>query len=85
MQAWKADPSDIMKQIPVWMAQYIVSKYVRADNTLENAKYLGYVDARELYPDFKPVSFEDYLGEVLAGKAQRAFAKAESVGDHFKE
>lgn len=53
VQAWTADPSDITKRVQVWMSQYIVSKYVRADNTMENAKYLGYVDARELYPGFQ--------------------------------
>lgn len=52
-------------------AQYSLSKFIRQDGTLENAKYLGYLDARELYPDFKPISFEEYVDELLAGGGKR--------------
>ncbi|KAL5428866.1 hypothetical protein PMIN04_000481 [Paraphaeosphaeria minitans] len=34
-----------------------------------NAKYLGYLDARELYPDLNPVKFEEYLDDLVEGKA----------------
>jgi hypothetical protein len=53
--------------------QYIYSKYIRRDNTPEMAHYLGYMDARELYPDFSPISFAELVDEVLAGKAQRPY------------
>jgi hypothetical protein len=59
-------------QINRW--QYAISKYIRRDNTPENAKYLGYIDARELYPDFKPISFSEYLDELLAGKGYKPYA-----------
>jgi hypothetical protein len=54
-------------------ASYIVSKYVRRDNTPENAKYLGYIDARELYHDFKPISFSEFIDELFAGKAKKLY------------
>ena len=30
------------------------------ENTLENAKRLGYLDVRELYPDVAPVSLKEF-------------------------
>jgi hypothetical protein len=72
--AHKADPSDSMKTSKVFQTEYIVSKYIRRDNTLENAKYLGYLDARALYPNFKPISFSAFVDELLDGKAARPYA-----------
>ncbi|PIL32965.1 hypothetical protein GSI_05083 [Ganoderma sinense ZZ0214-1] len=37
--------------------------FVLEENTLENAKRLGYLDARELYPDIAPLSLEEYAKE----------------------
>lgn len=51
----------------MWGLQYTHSKHIRGDNTMENAKYLGYLDARELYPDFKPITFEECVKETIAG------------------
>lgn len=39
--------------------EYSYSLYVCGDNTLEKAKIAGALDARELYPDFKPVTLEE--------------------------
>lgn len=55
------------------MQQYYLSWGVRGDNTPEYAKYLGYLDARELYPDFKPITMEEYIKEVLDGNATAVF------------
>ena len=68
-----AAPTDFMKMVGLFGAQYTVSKYIRRDNTLENAKYLGYLDARELYPDIKPISFETFLREMLDGKVKKPY------------
>jgi hypothetical protein len=46
--------------VPFAMAQYVESVFIRGDNTLENAKRLGAIDARELYPSFKPNVTEEY-------------------------
>jgi len=53
--------------------EYNVSKFLRKDNTPHNAKYLGYLDARELYPDFVAKSFVEFVDELLAGKMERPY------------
>jgi hypothetical protein len=49
--------------------EYRYSMYVRGDNDPAYAKYLGYLDARELYPEFVPRRFEAYAKELLEGNA----------------
>ena len=51
----------------------MISWGIRGDNTAEYAKYLGYVTSKELYPDLKFTSFEEYLHEVLAGEAKGVY------------
>ncbi|KAH7062566.1 hypothetical protein B0J12DRAFT_645805 [Macrophomina phaseolina] len=53
--------------------QYENTMFVRGDNCLEYAKYLGYLDARELFPDLRPKSFREFLEEVLAGKGVKPY------------
>lgn len=53
--------------------EYAYSKFVRGDNSPEYAKYLGYLDARDLYPEFVPQSFEAFAKELLDGKAGKFF------------
>ncbi len=43
-----------------------ISMLVLEENTLENAKKLGYLDARELYPDIAPLPFEEYAKRFYA-------------------
>ena len=43
-----------------------ISMFVLQENTLENAKKLGYLDARELYPDVAPLSLEEYAKQFYA-------------------
>jgi hypothetical protein len=62
-----------MAQMMRVLADYDYSKYVRADNTPAYAKYLGYLDARELYPDFQPITFRDFVGELLGGKLEMPY------------
>lgn len=62
-----------MQRIPLIRAQYNHSKFVRGDNHPDRAAYLGYLDARKLYPDFQPISFEAFLKEVVDGKAKRVY------------
>ena len=57
----------------VAVLSYSYSKFVREDNCPANAKYLGYLDTRELYPDFKPISFEQFTREVLHGEAKKPY------------
>ena len=48
--------------------QYLNSWGVRGDNTPESAKYLGYLDFKELYPDVKGKALETMVQETLDGK-----------------
>lgn len=63
--------------VAVAMQSYSYSKFVREDNCPVNAKYLGYLDTRELYPDFKPINFEQFVREVLQGEAKKPYANGQ--------
>lgn len=56
------------------MAQYEHSKCVRRDNSPGYADYLGYIIARELYRDFRPITFRDFFAEVMAGKGRKVYS-----------
>jgi hypothetical protein len=55
-------------------AQYTYSTGVRGDNTPEYARYLGYLDGKELYPGFDFIPFRKYVSELIDGTARRAYA-----------
>ncbi|KAK7031597.1 glycoside hydrolase [Favolaschia claudopus] len=69
--ALKADPNNEQAHLKYDFAQYDYSKYFRGDNTPAYAKYLGYLDATELYPDFRPRKFKEFMVELLEGKIAR--------------
>ncbi|EGY17640.1 isoflavone reductase family protein [Verticillium dahliae VdLs.17] len=75
--------ADLALGSPEWFKraqfEYWNSWGVRGDNTPETAAYLGYLDARELYPDFKPRTLEEYAKEVLAGEAKRVYAEIKAA------
>ena len=77
--AHEADPADQLKRRILYLMQYHHSKYIRGDNTKANARYLGYLDARELYPEFRPVSFETFVRELLEGRARRPYPEMRVV------
>lgn len=62
------DPNNFGLALQKVGSQYQISWGIRGDNTPEYAKYLGYVDSKELYPDFKFRAFEEVMEEVIAGK-----------------
>lgn len=53
--------------------EFLNSWGLRGDNTPEYARYFGYIDARELYPDFQPKKMEEFAKELLAGKLRRVY------------
>ena len=69
-----ADPKSLAGRIGQSTNEYRISKFIRGDNTSENAKYLGYLDARELYPELKPITFDRFLDELIAGKARKLYS-----------
>ncbi|KAL4805968.1 hypothetical protein BDV18DRAFT_140237 [Aspergillus unguis] len=91
-QSSETYPFDPIKFIPRYLAEYQLSWGIRGDNSPEYAKYLGYLLAKDLYPDFKPVDFKTYLTDVYNGVAkgiytdrtiskaqQRMFPRSEST------
>jgi len=62
-----------LTRIKLHQTEYNYSKFVRGDNTHQYAKYLGYLNAGELYPDFKPVAWRDFLKDLLDGKISRPY------------
>ncbi|KAK3709140.1 hypothetical protein LTR37_011119 [Vermiconidia calcicola] len=66
----KKDPNDMLPAFVKIATQYVISWDIRGDNTPENAKYLGYLTSKELYPGMGFIKFRDYLQEVLDGKAK---------------
>ncbi|KAL6401179.1 isoflavone reductase family protein [Ilyonectria robusta] len=53
--------------------QLLLSWAIRGDNTPEYAGYLGYLDGKELYPDFEYVKFEDYVKAALNGTVKGVY------------
>jgi len=82
-QALAANPKDWMALIGQYSGEYKYSQYVRGDNTPEYAKYLGYLDAGELYPDFKPITWREFLVDLLAGKTEKPYP--DGFPDSYKE
>jgi len=66
-------PQDLAAFFDLIGSQYRYSWGVRGDNTPEHAKYLGYLDAKELYPDFKPAKFQDFVKSLVAGTAKKVY------------
>ena len=66
--ALEADPGDGAKQASRAWLEYMVSMHVLGENTRANALALGYLDARELYPDMPRHSLEDFAKEFYAMK-----------------
>ncbi|KAL1311476.1 hypothetical protein AAFC00_004418 [Neodothiora populina] len=73
-KALEKDPTDLVAMVDKVGVQYKISWGARADNTPQNAKYLGYLDAKELYPEFKFRSLEDYTVGLLEGKSKPVYS-----------
>ncbi|TFK83840.1 NAD-P-binding protein [Polyporus arcularius HHB13444] len=61
--AFAKDPTDLQATMKLMWAQYMNSMHFLQENTLENAKRLGYLDARELYPDLPAQSLGEFAKE----------------------
>ncbi|EMC92014.1 hypothetical protein BAUCODRAFT_79454 [Baudoinia panamericana UAMH 10762] len=73
-KALEAIPHDKSSRLLLAAAQYAITKYVRGDNTPENAEYLGYVNARDLFPDFRYTSFAEFVNDLTAGKIRKPYS-----------
>ena len=63
---YAADPKDFNAMYKVFKNEYAYSMSVLGENTLENAKKLGYLDAHELYPDIPVQSLAELAKEFYA-------------------
>ncbi|KAL2828841.1 hypothetical protein BJY01DRAFT_261444 [Aspergillus pseudoustus] len=81
----REDPGNLPVRLTLVPLQYNLSRAVRGDGRPEYAKYLGYLDARELYPDLEPRSFKSFVEEVLDGKAERAYNNNSTVFEQLKK
>ncbi|KAF7342832.1 hypothetical protein MSAN_01999200 [Mycena sanguinolenta] len=70
----RVKPNDWTARTLAFIADYTYSKYVRGDNNPSYTKYLGYLDARELYPEFQPETFRAFVAELLAGKVEMPYS-----------
>ncbi|KAF5682454.1 isoflavone reductase [Fusarium circinatum] len=55
------------------MYEYWKSWGVRGDNTPENAVYLGYVLAKDLYPSLQGRSLEEFIKDAAEGRVKKAY------------
>lgn len=51
----------------VLYSQFFISMQIHGENTLEFAKSVGALDVRELYPDIRPGTLEEFAREFYAG------------------
>jgi hypothetical protein len=73
-KAVEADPANVGAVMAQAGADYGYSVNVRGDNAPEYAKYLGYLDAKDLYPDLEYTKFDDFLAQLVEGKVKRVYA-----------
>ncbi|OGM48930.1 hypothetical protein ABOM_003114 [Aspergillus bombycis] len=71
--ALKKEPTDPSALAALITSQLFFSWGIRGDNTPEYAEYLGYLNGKDLYPDFKFTKLEEYVKEVLEGKAKGVY------------
>lgn len=64
---------DTVDFVTLAQLEYWYSCGIRGDNTPENAKYLGYLLAKDLYPDIIGVTLEAYTHEVLEWRGRRVY------------
>jgi len=58
----------------IFMSQYKRSLFIRGDDTPEHAKYLGYLDGKELYPDVEVEGLETFMKRMLNGEIETIYS-----------
>lgn len=67
------DSLESAAMLKLGMAQYKYLLGIRGDDTPEHAKYLGYLDAKELYPDIVASPLKDYMNDLFTGKIKAPY------------
>ncbi|KAH9888499.1 NAD-P-binding protein [Cubamyces lactineus] len=60
------DPDNLAAKLTIVVTEYMLSIHILEENSLKNAKRLGYLDVRELYPDMPKHTLEEYAQEFYA-------------------
>ncbi|KAH9888501.1 NAD-P-binding protein [Cubamyces lactineus] len=68
LEAEARNPEDFMAHVMVSSTEYQKSMHLLHENTLENAKRLGYLDAQELYPDIPKQTLVDFAKKFYAAE-----------------
>ena len=70
------DPTNYGLFVKMLLSEYMYSLHIQQENTLANAKRLGFLNVQELYPDLKPHSFQQCAKEWYAlEKPEEIFAR----------
>jgi hypothetical protein len=69
----EAEPDNLAHKYRMVGSEYANTKYLREDNTPEMAEYLGYISARDLWPEFVYKSFGTFVDELVEGKGERIY------------
>ena len=82
----RAAESEDLVNLPYYRstAQYFYSTWARGDNQPEKAKFLGYLDAKELYPDLKPLTLEDTVRKSLINSYESEGSRPAEFWDGFE-
>ncbi|KAJ4197069.1 hypothetical protein NW767_009314 [Fusarium falciforme] len=56
-----------------WL-EYYYSSFIDGDNSPEGVERLGFIWAKDLYPDFKPISFKQFFQDILDKKRTLPYA-----------
>lgn len=62
-----AEPADVPTLLQLGVAEYQYNRGIRGDNTPEHAAYLGYLDAKALYPDLECTSVSGFVRDLATG------------------
>ncbi|KAI8931457.1 hypothetical protein NX059_011783 [Plenodomus lindquistii] len=62
------DMTDLAAMLKRSLTAYAYSWAIRGDNAPKQATYLGYLLAKDLYPDVKTKGIDDFIREIVQGK-----------------
>ncbi|KAI0333235.1 NAD-P-binding protein [Cubamyces sp. BRFM 1775] len=65
-QEYAKESASVLAHLNLTWSEYMFSLHVLEENTLANAKRLGYLDVQELYPDVPRHTLEEYAKEFYA-------------------
>ncbi|KAI9163523.1 Isoflavone reductase-like protein [Paramyrothecium foliicola] len=72
---YKTRKPDSFDYFDLVKCQYWNIMFVRAENTPEHAKYLGFLDAKELYPEVVTTGLDEYAQQAVNGQVPPLYAK----------